>query len=322
LKKNLKKQAASMSNIERIENVRQLVMMAEPDFNKLAKIHNAVTFQQEAMYALRALADNEYLAKIAMGNQDSLRRAVIDVAAVGLSLNPVHRHAYLLPRKNKVCLDISYLGYIQLAVDVGAIKWCKADIVREGEEFIINGFDKAPTHNRNPFAPDAVVVGAYCVAKTHDGDFLTEVMSVDEIFSIRDKSEAFKQKSGPWVTHETEMMKKTVIRRAYKSWPKTDTRRLEAAIDAINEADPIDLSLPEPPQVGHREESFIEIREVLKALGKTEEQYIAYAKKTYREKIERLEDFTDTEINMATIMLNSMLDSRNKAKGKTNATAG
>jgi recombination protein RecT len=81
------------------------------------------------------------------------------------------------------------------------------------------------------------VVGVYVVAKTADGDYLTTAMSTDEINSIRDRSSAWKawvkdKRKCPWVTDWGEMAKKTVVKRAYKYWPKTE--RLEQAIHHLN----------------------------------------------------------------------------------------
>jgi hypothetical protein len=54
------------------------------------------------------------------------------------------------------------------------------------------------------------------------------------VFAIRDRSDAWaKNKSGPWATDEGEMVKKTVIKRAAKTWPRSD--RVDAAVHHLNE---------------------------------------------------------------------------------------
>ena len=158
-----------------------------------------------------------------------------NIAAIGISLNPAKKQAYLVPRKGGISLVISYMGLLDLAVQSGAIMWGQAEQVFAADKFVLNGFDKPPTHERNPFATDrGALVGVYVVVKTRDGDYLTTTMTADEAFAIRDRSDAWKQsKSGPWKTDEGEMVKKTVIKRAAKTWPRSD--RVDAAVHHLNE---------------------------------------------------------------------------------------
>lgn len=198
----------------------------------------SINFDREAEFALQTLYGNDYAMKIAMQNRSSVIAAVVNIAAIGISLNPAKKQAYLVPRDGKICLDISYMGLMDLAIDSGSIRWGQAELVYEADTFGLNGVDQQPTHLRNPFARDrGDVVGVYVVVKTADGDYLTDAMSVDEINAIRDRSSAWKawitkQKSCPWLTDWGEMAKKTVVKRAYKYWPKTD--RLDQAIHHLN----------------------------------------------------------------------------------------
>lgn len=314
-----------MSNIERFQNVKEIVKKVEPDFNELAKIHNAVNYKREASFALQALTANSYLAQMAMNDQDSLKRAIINVAAIGLSLSPVLKLAYLVPRDKMVHLDISYRGYIQLGVEVGAIKWAIAEVVCEKDEYLHQGVDQKPVHKFNPFGERGKIIGAYCVAKTHGDEYLVTVMSAAEIFAIRDRSVSWKSyvkdgKSSPWNTDESEMIKKTVIKRAYKSWPMVDTRekeRFERAIDVSNELDPVDFNnAPQLPQAGPQDEDFASMRDKLKILERTEEQYITHLSRANRREIKKLEDLTTTEVTQALSMLNQWIDADKKKKEK------
>lgn len=198
----------------------------------------SINFDREAEFALQTLYGNEYAMKIAMQNRASVIAAVVNIAAIGISLNPAKKQAYLVPRDGKICLDISYMGLMDLAIDSGSIRWGQAELVYEADTFGLNGIDQQPTHIRNPFAKDrGEVVGVYVVVKTADGDYLTDAMSVDEINAIRDRSSAWKawvskRKSCPWLTDWGEMAKKTVVKRAYKYWPKTE--RLDTAIHHLN----------------------------------------------------------------------------------------
>lgn len=196
-------------------------------------VDRSISFEREASFAIQALMANSYTMQVGQQNPQSVINAVANIAAVGLSLNPAKRQAYLVPRSGKICLDIGYIGLLDLALESGSILWGQAEMVHEADRFTLNGVDKPPTHERDPFKERGGVIGAYVVVKTRDGDYLTTCMSSAELLSIRDRSEAWKKaQSGPWKTDPGEMMKKTVIKRAYKLWPKTE--RLDNAIHHLN----------------------------------------------------------------------------------------
>lgn len=222
-----------MSNIATIQDD---IYSTRERFEKMSG--GALSFEREAGFAIQIVAANDYSMRIAMDNRQSVINAVTNVAAIGISLNPAKRQAYLVPRDGKICLDISYMGLLDLAIQSGSIMWGQAELVYERDRFELQGFDKPPLHNRDPFAKDrGEITGVYVVVKTRDGDYLTTCMSIDEVFDIRDRSSAWKawvekKKRCPWVTDEGEMIKKTVIKRAYKLWPKTD--RLDTAVHFLN----------------------------------------------------------------------------------------
>ncbi len=216
------------------------IRAAKPKFIEIASKADIVAYEKESIFAMQAIVKNNRLLQVAMENPTSVRNAVINIAAVGLSLNPSTRMAYLVPRDKEVCLDISYMGLIKIATDTGSILWAKADIVYETDRFTYNGPSEKPTHNADVFNPErGKKVGCYCIAKTRDGEYLVETMSELEIFDIRKKSMGADSKYSPWVNFEGEMWKKAVIKRASKTWPKSERSmgRLEEAIHVINEHD-------------------------------------------------------------------------------------
>ena len=188
-------------------------------------------WQAESLFALQACSKSEYAMKTAINNPMSLKMAMANVAAIGLSLNPALHMAYLVPRDNKIILDISYRGLIQLAVQAGSIKWAKAEIVRQTDTFKYLGVDEKPAHQFDPFGDRGSMVGVYCVAKLSDGSYLTEVMTRNQIEEVRRVSKA---KKGPWVNWYEEMAKKTVIKRASKTWPQVSVQ-FTNAVQVLNE---------------------------------------------------------------------------------------
>lgn len=227
-----------MSNI--VQVLQQDIFSHRQQFELALPAEKPLKFEAEAGFAIQSLQSNDYLAKIAMQNRQSLVNAVTNIAAIGISLNPAKKQAYLVPRDGKICLDISYIGLMDLAMATGTILWGQAIIVREKDDFQLVALDEKPSHKFNPFAKAEVrgpIVGVYVVIKTHHGDYLTHTMTVDQVYAIRDRSSAWKawiekQKKCPWVTDEEEMIRKTCVKQAYKYWPKN--ARLEQAVHHMN----------------------------------------------------------------------------------------
>jgi recombination protein RecT len=221
------------------------IQEARDDFSRVL-VDRSISFEREAGFAIQVLQNNDFALKVAMGDKQSVMNAVKNIAAIGISLNPARKQAYLVPRGGKICLDISYIGLIDIAIASGSILWAQAEIVRENDGFHLEGLDKPPVHTFNPFGKErGEIIGAYVVAKMHNGDHLTTTMSIDEIYGIRNRSEAYKRGNGPWKTDEGEMIKKTVIKRAYKMWPKTD--RIDEAVRQLNDENGEGLAPDTPP---------------------------------------------------------------------------
>jgi len=226
-----------MSNEIAPKNVFEIVQHQQHSFNEVLS-SDAVTWAKESQFAIQQLQKNDFLNKTAWSNQESLRNAIVNVASIGISLNPANKHAYLVPRDKMVCLDISYMGLKHLAESSGSIEWMQAKIVYENDVYINKGVDKAPQHDQKTFGEKGGIVGAYCTVKLPNGDYLTEEMDIHALYEIRSKSKAFTSgKPCPWVDFEKEMMRKTVVKRAAKYWPspKNETNRVNQAIDVINE---------------------------------------------------------------------------------------
>jgi recombination protein RecT len=219
--------------VNAIQTISNYVYGAEDSFQNVL-VDRSLNFEREAGFAIQVLTASDYVAKLAAGDRQSVVNAVTNIAAIGISLNPAKKQAYLVPRKGKICLDISYMGLIDLAIQSGSIMWAQADLVCTNDAFSLNGFDRPPTHSFNPFSKErGEIVGAYVVVKMHSGDYLTECMSREDIDSIKNRSESVKAgKQSPWDTDYGEMAKKTVVKRAYKYWPKSD--RLDQAIHHLN----------------------------------------------------------------------------------------
>ena len=209
------------------------IIAVQPEFAKLAQGHNAVQWEAECNYAIQQIYKNDFAVKVAQQNPVSVQNAVRNVAAIGLTLNPAHKRAYLVPRDGQICLDVSYMGLMHLAQDTGSIMWAQCKIVHANDNYANKGASVEPEHTYSAFGDRGAMIGAYCTVKTCDGDYLTHEMPIADIYAIRDRSMAWKKgQSGPWKTDEKEMIKKTVVKQASKYWPKVE--RLNAAIEHVN----------------------------------------------------------------------------------------
>ena len=219
-----------------------MVKGVEPECLQLITAHNAVNWAAEANYAMQLLSANQFALSIAQQNPVSVQNALRNAASIGISLNPASKHAYLVPRKAQsgmaICLDISYMGLLHLAMSTGSIEFGQAKLVYANDTYESQGIDTAPLHKYNAFGNRGDLVGAYCVARTSTGAYLTEEMDVKQLHGVRARSEAFsggkqnKPPSGPWVTDYEEMCRKTVVKRASKYWPNVE--RLHEATQYLN----------------------------------------------------------------------------------------
>lgn len=243
--------------MSQLETIRTDIQSTKANFQAICS-DRSISFEAEAGFAIQTLQNSEFALKIALANRQSVINAVTNIAAIGISLNPAKKQAYLVPRDGRICLDISYMGLMDLAMQSGSILWAQCALVHEQDDFALNGLDKQPHHKFNPFSKDrGALVGVYCVVKTLGGDYLTHTMPIADVFAIRDKSQAWiayqnkKTRSCIWLDHEGEMVKKTCVKQAYKYWPKGEqSGRLEGAIHYMNEQAGEGLQREQAPSVG------------------------------------------------------------------------
>ena len=154
-------------------------------------------------------------------SEESFIRCLLDLSSWGLE--PNGRDAHLIPYGRECTLVIDYKGLVALAYRSGTVKKIHADVVRQGDLFTYS-LGQVVAHVPWAFRTDAdkptkagEVIAAYCHVLMADGIIKDEVMTFEEIESIRNRSRA--GQSGPWKTDWCEMAKKTVFRRATKWLP-------------------------------------------------------------------------------------------------------
>ncbi len=304
-----------------VQKIYEVVNPLKNEFEQVCS-EPSIAFKRESEFAMQIFANNDYLANVAVNNLVSVRSAIMNVSAIGISLNPAQKLAYLVPRDKKVCLDISYMGLMHIAQQSQAIKWCQSSIVRQNDNFQLTSIDTAPRHEYNAFATQeqrGEIVGAYTVVKTEDGDYLTHTMAIADIYAIRDRSTAWKawvskKKSCPWVTDEEQMILKTVVKQAAKYWPRRE--RLDKAIDYVNTeaGEGIDFGSEqqEPKDITPASEDQLKAITdlMLKVNGEWSDKFFTFISKKFNHQISHQEQLTAFEANTIIDML------RKKAEGK------
>jgi len=181
--------------------------------------------------------------KLMQCTKQSLLSCLLDLSQLGIE--PDGRRAHLIPFFSKklnatICtLIVDYKGLVELVVNTGQVSNVHADVVCDNDEFIYNK-GSIEKHTINFRKSRGVMYAAYCIITFKDGTAKTEVMSKEDVDSIRGRSKT--SDSGPWVTDYNEMSKKTVFRRAAK-WVKLSPEQRDVIEkDDHHQFDPIEVS--------------------------------------------------------------------------------
>lgn len=207
-------------------------------YPKFQAITNPEKAKSELGFAMQIFQGNTYLQKC---EPQSILNAVVNVARTSITLNPVMRLAYLIPRKNKCVLEFSYMGLVAMLRDNGCIKSISAHIVYEDEEFdydvAFNTIKHKPNFAKTEKEHNArETIGCYSRATLPNGEVVFEFMPMWEIDKVRSMSEGSGSKYSAWNTWRDEMIKKSVIKRHFKMLISGNpTEALATALKVENE---------------------------------------------------------------------------------------
>ena len=212
----------------------QTLTTAYPKFEQI----NPNKAKSELGFAMQIFQNNPTLQRC---DPQSILNAVVNVARTSITLNPVMKLAYLIPRKNKCVLEFSYMGLVAMLRDNGCIKSISAHIVYEDENF---EFDLA--NNKIRHLPKYAqsenehnlrkIIGCYSRATLPNNEIVYEFMPMWEIEKVKRSSEGSDNKYSAWQTWKDEMIKKSVIKRHFKMLISVNvTEALTTALSIENE---------------------------------------------------------------------------------------
>jgi len=205
-------------------------------------------WNKELVFAMQAIRSNNVLQNC---SKDSILNSIINVASIGTTLNPALALAYLVPRKGKCCLDLSYRGLAGIAMDSGSVKHIAPRLVYEFDDFDFEEVDGFPHVKHKPCLnppPDFAngpadfwkhLVCGYVVVILADGTrIITQPLPR---WKLEKAMKTSKTSNGntPWRTHPDEQCLKTLVKHAYKLLPQTD--RMSQAVSVLNEHEGLDI---------------------------------------------------------------------------------
>ena len=141
--------------------------------------------------------------------------AMIQLSQLGLEPNTILGHAYMIPFNNRranrkdVQVIIGYKGLIELARRSGKVVSLSAHAVYERDEFEFEYGLNEKLRHVPAFGERGNITFFYAVAHLKDGGHAFEVMTADEVRSIRAKSQG--RSNSVWDDYFEEMGRKTVV---------------------------------------------------------------------------------------------------------------
>lgn len=230
-----------MSTELTIPKIRETLSLAKPTFEEMNL--NKLSFAREIEFAIQAFEKNPFLLKTT-----GVDKVLTNIVLSGLSLNPILKYAYLVPRKvSKVyvcCVDPSYMGLCKILTDTGSVVGISATIVYEKEAHTLKiqqGMGGHASHTPYlGFEKPGRAIACYSVGVLPNGMQHVELIRPWEWENIKSRSESVKthklkkakgewSPEPTWETDEEEMIRKTCLKKHYKYLPKTERAIMAAA---------------------------------------------------------------------------------------------
>lgn len=235
-----------------------------------------------------------YIAVQAMTNDlilkctpQSLQLTLCESARLGLPLGGPLARAHAVPFWSKKVggyeakMIVDFKGYVELALRSGKVSKIESQVVYENDMFALE-FGDTPRLVHVPHLDPSkrgACVGAYAIAWLCNGAIVREFVHESDIQKIKNVSlskQKGESKSGPWISDEDQMRRKTAVRRLQKYLPLTEMPELMAAMESDLAAegydDPVDAGVAErvaqrhdvPPAnrvIGHRQAAEAKTRQ-------------------------------------------------------------
>jgi recombination protein RecT len=198
---------------------------------------NVAKMEGELVKALNDRIPVEYFTRVLMTtvqqnpgilkcSMTSIMGAVMEGAQLGLEIDGVLGHGYLVPFKGKCTFIAGYKGLIQLGLGGGGVKKIVARPVYEGDEFeLLYGFEDRITHK--PMFTGGKLEKVYAMALLANGETSFVVMDKREVEVIRKRAPS--GNSPAWRDDYEAMALKTAVRKLFRWLPLSSDATRAAA---------------------------------------------------------------------------------------------
>jgi recombination protein RecT len=211
-----------------------------------------ITQDKFRQVAATAIGNTPMLRECMESNPAKVLTALTQCASDGLL--PNGKQAALVPFRSKGGMDLTYIpmiaGVLQRMRNSGEVESVSARIVYEQDEFeVVYGDEEKIVHTPCKTGKQGDPIGAYAIIRLTSGEVYREYMTRAEIMQVKNASRA---KGGPWSgPFETEMWRKTVLKRAAKYCPFSDD--VAAVLDRDNNFYDPDKTIDATPRPDVRE---------------------------------------------------------------------
>ena len=173
-------------------------------------------------------------------SKESLLGALMVSAQLGLEPGGALGYCYLVPYQNKktgqleIQFQLGYKGILELVRRSGQVENIEARVVYEKDKFDFE-YGLTPKLVHKPALKErGKPVAVYAIARFKSGATAFDIMSVDEIETIRKRSKS--PDYGPWQTDWEAMAKKVIIKRLCKYLPLSVDVQRGLAVDETTKA--------------------------------------------------------------------------------------
>ncbi len=208
-----------MASNEVAAQIRVDLQRMEPQFKMALPAH--IPPERFLRVAMTAVQNNPTLLEC---DRASLFAATMKAAQDGLL--PDGREGAIIPKKGAAVWMPMVAGVLKKVRNSGEISTWSVHEVCERDEFDFELGDSERIYHKPRLSERGKIIAAYSIVKMKDGEVSREVMGMDEIQAIMERSDGYQyakknNKQNPWISDFSEMAKKTVIRRHAKRLPSS-----------------------------------------------------------------------------------------------------